>query len=143
MIQEGKVIGYKGGMLEICFERPEACKHCGACGEGKHHATVQLPGEASIGSRILVDMPERKVLRASLLAYVVPLLLLLLGIALGTALFHRELYGALCGLALMGLSYLVLKCIEKKVGSRPGWRPQIIAVYDEGGNKHGTETDEG
>jgi len=141
MLQVGRVIGAEKGFLEICFDRPEACQHCGGCGGSKHHATVKIPGSAPIGSQIAVEMPERKILRASFLAYVVPLAMLLLGIALGMLIFDQEPLWAACGFALMAASYLVLKAIEKTVGNRPGWRPEIIAVYEEGEKNHGTEAE--
>lgn len=141
MLQVGKVIASKKGILEVCFERPEACKHCGACQGSGHHATVKIPGEAKVGSMITVDMPEGNVLRASVLAYVIPLAMLIAGLFLGMILFEKEAFGALLGLGMMAASYLVLKAIDKKVKGRPGWQPEIIAVYEEGDKNHGNEAE--
>jgi len=141
MLQVGKVIGARKGLLEICFERPEACQHCGACGGSKQLSAVKIPGDAPIGSTVAVEMPEVGVLRASLLAYVIPLCMLLAGVALGALLFQQEALAAVCGLGLMGASYLVLKAIDRKIKGRPGWQPKIVAVYKEGEMKHGTEAE--
>ena len=83
MIRTGRVVAEKDGQIEVCFERPEACAKCGACGGGKHISQVKIPGSAPVGSMVAVDMPEGQVLKASAVAYVIPLLLLLAGIALG------------------------------------------------------------
>ena len=29
MLRSGKVVAAENGVLEVCFERPEACAHCG------------------------------------------------------------------------------------------------------------------
>lgn len=141
MLQVGRVVSAHKGMLEVCFDRPEACQHCGACEGGKHHATVKFPGNAPVGSQIAVDMPERKVLRASFLAYVIPLVMLIAGLALGMVLFEKEAYSALLGLGMMAASYFILKGIEKMVRGRPGWLPQIVAVYEEGEKNNGNEAE--
>ena len=141
MLHVGRVVNCRNGNVEVCFERPEACKHCGACEGGKHFNVVSFPGEAPVGSMIAVEMSEKKVLRASVLAYVIPLCMLLGGIALGMALFDQEALWAVSGLVLMAASYLVLRIIDKNVKGRPGWQPEIVAVYEEGEMKNGTEAE--
>ena len=130
MLRTGKVVAQKNGMLEVCFERPEACAHCQACGEA-HESLVTIPGDAPVGSRIDVDMPEKQVLKASAIAYVIPLLMLLAGLALGTALFHQEAAAAILGLGGMGLGFLALRFIDRHMRHRDLWQPRIVAVHEE------------
>lgn len=141
MLRVGRVIGSENGQIVVCFERPEACAHCGACDSGRHQTAVKIPGDAPVGSMVTVDMPEKKVLGASMLAYVIPLAMLLLGIALGTVLFQQEALWAACGFVLMLSSYFVLKGIDRAVKGRPGWQPEIVAVYEKGDMDHGTEAE--
>ena len=130
MQRTGRVVSAMNGEVEVCFERPEACAHCGACGGEKHESLVKIPGDAPVGSWVDVDMPEKQVLKASLLAYVLPLLMLLAGLTLGSVLFEKEALWALTGIACMGLSWGALRVIDRRV-RRAGWQPRILAVHED------------
>ena len=130
MVRTGKVVSVENGSMQVCFERPEACAHCRACGE-VHESLVSIPGSAPVGSRIDVDMPEKQVLKASFLAYVIPLLMLLAGIWAGTEVFHRETAAAACGIGCMGLSWFVLRRVDRRMKEKEGWQRRVIAVHEE------------
>ena len=132
MLRSGKVAAAENGVLEICFERPEACAHCGQCGGQKAETLVKIPGDAPVGRWVDVDMPEGQVLKASLLAYVMPLLMLLGGIALGSALFEKEILWAATGLVCMGVSWFILRLIERYMKKKSRWQPKVVNVYGEG-----------
>lgn len=143
MLRIGRVIFSEKGQMEICFERPEACAHCGACTSQKQHTLVKIPGQAPVGSLVEVDMPERQVLKASLLGYALPLGMLLLGMALGALLFKSEGLWALSGLLFMGLSWLILHLFEGRMRKRAVWQPRVLAIHEEGEHIHGNEADKG
>ena len=130
MLRTGKVVAAADGMLEVCFERPEACARCGACGGQKAEALVRIPGDVPVGRWIDVDMPEKQVLKASLLAYVIPILLLLAGIALGSVLFEQEALWAVTGLLCMAVSWFILRWIDGKTSQNTAWQPRIIKVHE-------------
>lgn len=130
MLRTGKVVSSKDGQMQVCFERPEACQHCQACTEA-HESLVAIPGDAPVGSRIDVDMPEKQVLKASTLAYVIPLIMLLSGLAVGVTLGMKEVWAAALGIACMGLSWFVLRLIDRRMRTQPGWHPRIVAVHAE------------
>ena len=131
MVRTGRVVSAKNGVMEVCFARPEACAHCGQCAGQKEETLVTIPGDAPVGRWIDVDMPEGQVLKASLLAYVLPLLMLLGGLALGSVLFEKEALWALTGIAFMGGAWLILRLLEKKMRARAVWQPKIIRVHEE------------
>ena len=132
MLRTGKVVAASGGELEVCFERPEACAHCGACTGQKEKTLVKLPGDVPVGRWIDVDMPEGQVLKASVLAYVLPLVMLLGGLALGSLLFSQEALWAVTGILCMGLAWLILRLIEKRMKKKDVWQPKIVKVYGDG-----------
>ena len=131
MLRSGKVVAAENGVLEVCFERPEACAHCGQCGGQKAETFVKIPGSVPVGRWIDVDMPEGQVLKASMLAYVMPLLMLLGGLALGSVLFEKEIFWALTGVVCMGVSWLILRLIEKRMKQKSVWQPKVVNVYSE------------
>lgn len=131
MLRSGKVVAAENGVLEVCFERPEACAHCGQCAGQKKEALVKVPGDAPVGRWIDVDMPEGQVLKASMLAYVMPLLMLLGGLALGSVIFENDLLKALTGIVCMGVSWLILRWVEKRMKEKSVWQPRVVNVYSE------------
>ena len=131
MLRTGRVIASEKGQVEVCFERPEACARCGACAGQKHHTLVKIPGEAPVGSQVDVEMPDQQVVKASILGYVLPLMMLLLGMVLGTLLFENEGMWAVLGLIFMGLSWLILRLAEKSMRKRAIWQPKILAVHED------------
>ena len=131
MLRTGKVVAANGGELEVCFERPEACAHCGQCGGQKEKTLVKFPGDVPVGRWIDVDMPEGQVLKASVLAYVLPLVMLLGGLALGSLLFSQEALWAVTGVLCMGLAWLILRLIEKRMKQKSVWQPRVVNVYGE------------
>lgn len=132
MIRTGRVVDVKDGVVNVCFNRPEACDHCSGCAGQKHETLVSIKGDAPLGSTVDVDMPAKQVFKASLLAYVVPMVLLFLGLWLGTLIFHNEALAALLGVSCMAVSYIILKAIEKTLQKKNNWQPHIVAVHEEG-----------
>lgn len=142
MRREGRVVASEQGRVSVCFQRPEACQSCGACAGHQHETLAWIPGDAPVGSRVEVEMPDQQVVKASLLAYALPLLLLLAGLFAGMRLFQSEIAGAALGIGLMALSYGLLRLAEKRMGKKRQWQPRIVAVQKEGETNYGTEADE-
>ena len=134
MIKFGQVYEYNAEtkMADIHFDRPDACKKCGACGSGSQQGTITLKADCKVGDWVRVEMPEGRFLEATAIAYVIPLVGLLAGIGLGWLVGAGKdgwmLMGALAGLAIaVGILYLV----DKRVSGRPEWTPHVTAVYEE------------
>ncbi len=133
MKRPGEVTQARNGMLQVTFCRPDACQSCGACEGGKKEHVIWVRGEAKVGDIAVVDMPDRTVVRASLIAYGVPLVFLLLGLVLGSALFPgNDLAAALGACIGLGGSLLVLKLTEKFRAGKPGWTPELVDVLEKG-----------
>lgn len=127
MEQTGEVIDVSQGLLTIRFCRPEACENCRACSGEKHQATIQIPGDAQVGDRVTVSMPEGQVAKASLLAYAMPLCGLLLGLFAGWVLGGDipAILGAAAGLAL---SIFTLRLLDIRLRKDDRWTPKLVAV---------------
>ena len=127
MIRSGKVVKAAGKLLHVCFERPEMCQHCGACGH-KQESLVTLYGDARVGDTVIVDMPEGQLLRLSLITYLIPLAGLILGMLLGSRLFASEQMTALLGGVALVLCLVPVVLYDRhcrKTGKRT---PTIIDV---------------
>ena len=130
MIRQGRVVQADQGSVKVCFERLEACGHCGMCSGGGQDQIVELKGSAKPGDLVDVEMPDAKVLKASVITYMIPLAGLILGLWLGTMFSpHNELVVLLFGLIGLGISFAGLKVLDHRLGRSVLWQPQITAVY--------------
>ncbi len=130
MVRTGRVVDIKGGLLSVCFERPEACQHCNQCGTA-HHTFIEVAGDAQLGDFVDIEMPDAQVVRASMLAYLIPLVGLLVGMMLGSVLFVSELVWAACGIVMMALSALALWRYDKYLRKQKQWQPRLVAINKE------------
>jgi len=127
MIRTGRVIDKERNLLKICFEKEEACNSCGLC--ARQDSTLSIPGDAAVGDVVEVSMPDAQVLKASLMAYAIPLLGLIAGLWLGTALFPgREGMTLLTGVTGTVLLFSGVKLFDRKLRRTAAWQPRVIAV---------------
>lgn len=130
MERTGEVTAVKGDWLEVTFCRPADCEKCNACGLNQKKASMMVRGKASLGDQAVVSMPTATVMRASLLAYVLPLAGLLIGLFGGMALFPEvenaaALLGGLIGLAVP-LAFVI--ATERRRRQNPAWQPTLVKI---------------
>lgn len=131
MIRTGFVKAKKGERLSVCFERPSSCEGCKGCSKGLMSKSELLTvfGEAEIGDIVDVQMPEGHVFQASLLAYALPLCVMIAGLALGSVMGLGDTVAFLIALAGLALGYGLTRVFEKYLSGNKNWRPSIIAVH--------------
>ena len=133
MRQPGEITEVKNGMMEITFCRPEACAACNACEGGKKEHKIWVRGEGRVGDIALVDMPDRMVVKASAIAYGLPLVGLVGGMLLGNTLSGGQDAWSLAGAGIgLGLSLLALKITEGKRRGREDWTPRVVDILEKG-----------
>ena len=129
MIRTGRVVQTDKDVLKVCFSRLDACGSCGMCGGGRDDAVVSIQGLARVGDVVEVDMPDAQVLKVSAIAYVIPLLGLLLGLWLGSLLFqNQELLVFGTGILMLALAYAGVKAFDARAALHPRWQPRLIRV---------------
>ena len=132
MTQLGQVSAYneKTGIATITYARLDACEKCGACGGAPHNSSIELKANCKVGDWVRVDFPEKRFLQASLMAYTLPLLCLLIGLVLGNMLGGGHdgwtLAGGGTGLAVC---VVLLRLNEHRIAGKDRWRPHIAEVY--------------
>lgn len=120
MTEYGEVVDIKGDIAFVRFHRTSACGRCRACGmlSTQNEIVVEMPNSqnADIGDHVSVQITMRKALKASVIAYVFPLIMLFLGIFAGWLLSdvwgvfkNADLTMALCAIIFVILSFLLLK----------------------------------
>ena len=132
-IHIGKIIALKGNEALVAFQRSSMCNHCKACGirdEQTMETYVLNEMSAKEGDSVIVELNSKTILKASLIAYIIPLCAFLTGLVLGiqfgniTAIVMPILF---CLLSLFLLHYL-----DKKLKRKPIYRPHITKILDSG-----------
>ncbi len=137
MVRIGEITETRGGMIRITFCRQEACEKCRACDGEKKRMDVWISGEGNVGDIATVDLPESEVVRASAIAYGLPLVLFISGLILGGLFFSDgetgTVVGGICGLVV---SAVIVAVTEKKRKSKGNLNPKLISVseVDNNGN---------
>ncbi len=136
MVNTGTVVRAEENQLTVVFDRPEACGDCHACSRGSERCakhTVVIPGRASVGDEVEVEIDDGHVALASVLAYTIPLLGLILGLACGvllgrvSPLFAPEPMIALVGLVGVALGYVIMRRLNPLFAENR-WQPKVRSV---------------
>ena len=128
----GLVTAITDGTAQIRFLRGSACAHCGAClTVGDSEMEISLPNTlgAKEGDRVAVDLSPKRVVQASLLAYAVPLLLLIAGVLIGSRI--ADWAGLALGIGACGIGYLILRIVEKKSAKKKSFQPRMTRILDD------------
>lgn len=111
----GTVVAADDKTVTVSFARSDMCAHCGACRPGDAGSmllTLENTVSAEVGDRVTLATATGKIAKASMLAYLFPLLMLLLGIFVGSRI--SDICAILFGIGLCLLAYLVLRLLEKR-----------------------------
>ena len=117
MKREATFVLHKGKLCALIV-RSEACGDCHACNFGKkeemHYPLPQ--GDYKEGDKVMIEISDRALGRATLIAYGLPLVCMLLGLSLGAVLFKAEWAQALSALIALAFGWLIIRATEKKRG---------------------------
>jgi sigma-E factor negative regulatory protein RseC len=143
MLEEtGRVIKAEKGELWIETQPRSACSHCGtdSCTTSvvaklfnAKRTALRLPDTlgAQPGQRVRIGIPDRVLAAASLRAYLAPLALMILAVALGSALELGEVLQSLLAIAglIGGLAW-----VERSIArgsKREAYAPRLLGFADE------------
>lgn len=134
MKEYGRVVAIEGADAMIKFVRTSACGRCHACGmlSGQNEIVVNVPNTmgAEVGDRITINIRIKKALGASAIAYVFPLVMLILGAFFGwllTDVWHvfkiADVTMAICAIIFAVVAFPLMKLAS------PLYSRQVTNVY--------------
>ncbi|AFL74655.1 SoxR reducing system RseC family protein [Thiocystis violascens] len=146
MIEEiASVVAVDDGGVWVETRRRSACGHCDSAsvcgvsalaklfGEGRNRLRIADPAGLRLGDRVVIGIPDGTLVRASLIAYLLPVIALVAAAAIGTALHLAEGAVALFGLAGLGSGLWLGGRITGGVAGRERYRPTLIRRAGEPG----------
>lgn len=134
MEQTGQVVEIIGDKAKVLVRRHDVCSKCGGCGislsgKGENFVEALNTVNAAVGQTVRVTSDTGQVLKASFVVYIVPVLFLLAGIALGKQ-FGGEPAGLIIGVIFLLLSYLLVRAYDRKV-AHGRVQSEVVAVLEE------------
>ncbi|RJX33877.1 MAG: hypothetical protein C4525_08395 [Desulfarculus sp.] len=144
MQEEGRVVQTLGGLAQVETIQQEACKSCGArgaChtlgGDKKRIISALNQAQAQPGDRVLLSMPRKGVLGASFLVYMLPVIALLAGAALGKRLgpawgWEGQTGAVVLGLVSLLVVWFVLRRISARLARRRELTVKVVRILEKG-----------
>lgn len=138
--EQGVVVRIDAAGAWVKTVRSEACDSCsskGAChtmGGGKEMEVAVLnPIGARVGDRVVITLGTSSFLKATFLVYMFPVLLLLIGAAVGewisrSAGFGSPLPSALLGFGSLAAGLLIMRILARRLAAKAEYRPRITRV---------------
>ncbi len=113
------------------FPRKSACDKCGMCVVRKGSMTVSVTIDnklnAKAGDKVNVEMGDRFVLTASFIVYVIPLILVAVGILAFMSL--GEIAQIIAAVSMLVLGFVIAYLLDKFVISKKkGFKPEMISI---------------
>ena len=125
----GEITAADRGTLEVTFCRPEDCGHCHACDGGQKPTVLRLSSAGqtcSVGDFAEVELPTGTVVKASLLAYALPVAGLMGGMALGS--LRGNAWAAVGGAIGLVICLAIVALTEKNRKNNPKWQPTLVRI---------------
>jgi sigma-E factor negative regulatory protein RseC len=128
----------------VRVQKSSCCSQCesqGACqvlGDKEMVVEVANDLQAQEGDHVEISVPTGSLLKLSLLVYVLPILALILGAYLGSALapsyrLSSNLASVLGGFIAMGAAFWVLRQLDRAVRKREAYHPRMTRILFSGG----------
>ena len=137
--EDGVVTRIEGGMAWVNTASKLACSSCAvetSCGNGileKYLAgklfisKINNDLDAKVGDSVVIAIPKSQVTKASVIVYVIPIVLLFMGAVLGEFFFASELGAVLIGFTGLAASGVWLANYNRKLASSDQYHPKMVS----------------
>ncbi|PSW04700.1 SoxR reducing system RseC family protein [Photobacterium lipolyticum] len=139
------VVAVEPGRITVSCQQQTSCGHCGSrdsCGTGivseavperAHQVKITTKKSLTVGQVVEIGLSEQSILNSALLVYVVPLLFLLLGAALGQWWFVELAGTSEVGVVLTagvsaGIGLLIARYYATRLEGNSAYEPSLIRV---------------
>lgn len=126
MLRIGKVVKTEKDHVLVCFSKEDMCGHCNGCDRAKIETSVKVLGQANEGDIVSVALPDHKLVVMSAVMYLLPVIMLVIGLIIGEKVFQNELLVLLMGIGFLALSFLVVYLTDRKLRGNPKWQAYIV-----------------
>lgn len=121
----------ENGRAVVRFERTKACKNCKMCANaGENHALTEVENtlRTKVGDAVEISLHSKSLLQATLIAYGIPLLMLLIGVVVGS--MWSDAVGAIAGIVLALAAFAILRLLEPRFSRMTTFKPRMIDIIE-------------
>lgn len=128
MEQIGLVKTVFNGRAEVEIKRISGCgggcKTCGGCDTPTHTLIIKNQLDAEVGDFVLIKGESKKLLKYTMIVYLIPFAMLVIGIILGVNILkdlevsNYEPLSFLIGIVFLALGYFIVRIYDKRVGKK-------------------------
>lgn len=116
----------------VVIDKKDACSKCGMCLFPKNAGSIKVFANnsvnAEVGDEVLVERTERGKFLATVLVFLVPILLILLSMVLAYSVIKSEIWTLFLSVIFLVLWYTVLALIDKRIKITKKYETQIISI---------------
>ena len=111
------------------------CSSCGgSCNVPSITVLIKNPVNAEAGDYVEIRAKSKNIIKYALIVYMIPFAMLILGIILGMNLLQSmnisdyETYGFIIGLVFLGISFLIVRKIDKSIEKKDQNTMEMIRI---------------
>ena len=140
MKEKAVVVGNRDGEAKVEIIRTSACNSCKACSVGRNNKAIYVwvdnPLKAKIGQEVEIELNPSTILSATFIAYGIPLVAFLLGVALSYKITvflpngFEEIFSLFIGLFTMGISFLGVHLFSEKGRNKEKYTSSIVNILE-------------
>lgn len=142
MIETGIVKESHDNMASIIIQRHSACKKCGVCKIGTDEKTVIAQASnhigAQVGDRVEVELSFGTLMSASLIIYVIPLIMFFIGCVIGFYLItihslgtNNPIVSFAVGCIFLVTTYFIIRKMDRMGKFQNKYNMNIVKIFDE------------
>lgn len=135
MREVGTVIRQKGKLVTVRFPRKSTCEHCNMCAIKPNDSHVDMTLEntldCKIDDRVEVNITRGTVLKMSLLLYLFPMVVGIIGLVVAYLLEASELVQLFAFLGSVAIAFLVIAIIDKFYAVSKKGKPYLVRIVGE------------
>lgn len=139
MEQLGYVRKTQDNIAEVEVRRISGCGGgCSSCGGGCSAPNIIVLMEnqidAKVGDFVEIKAKPKNILKYALIVYMIPFIMLILGVVLGVNLFQSmdfdnyETLGFLMGIAFLAVSFLIVRLIDRSINRKNENAMEMVRV---------------
>ncbi len=138
MIENGVVVRTHNQQANVKIDKKAECSSCGMCLFPKNADSVEISAlnkvDAKVGDTVMIERKEGAKLLGAVLAFLIPLILIGLAVAITYLFLKNEIWIALLSVIFIVLWYTILAIIDKRLKNSVQFRAEIISIIKKGEN---------
>ena len=116
MENKGIITKIKGDMVTINLYKSSSCSHCSSCSEqGKMGSQFEfkIKQKVELGDLVTLEIAEKEVLKAAIIAYIMPPIFMILGYIVAYYLKFSETKSIIGSFVGLGVAFLILGIYDR------------------------------